>query len=82
MAGFDFSTLFSGQDDSTAATITGDPYEKQLTIYPDEAKFYADLFGQLSSAGQIAPEDVIVKDGYLEVLNTKGVSVIRFAGRF
>lgn len=78
MVGFDFSTLFLGQDDSTAATITGDPYEKQLTIYPNEAKFYADLFGQLSSTGQIAPEDVIVKDGYLEVLNTKDLNHILF----
>jgi SNF2 family DNA or RNA helicase len=78
MAGFDFNKLFANQDDSTAATITANPYETNLTIYPSEAKFYSDLFEQLSSAKQIKPEDVTVKDGYLEILNTKDLNQILF----
>lgn len=78
MAGFDFSTLFANQDDSTAVTITDNPYEANLTIYPSEAKFYSDLFEQLSSAKQINQEDVIVKDGYLEILNTKDLNQILY----
>ncbi len=78
MAGFDFNTLFANQDDSTAVTITANPYETSLTIYPSEAKFYSDLFEQLSSAKQIKTEDVTVKDGYLEILNTKDLNQILF----
>ena len=44
MANFDFSTLFAGQDDSTAVTITDEPFETNLTVYPNEAKFYTELF--------------------------------------
>jgi SNF2 family DNA or RNA helicase len=78
MAGFDFNTLFENQDDSTAVTITSNPYETNLTIYPSEAKFYYDLFEQLSSANQIKIEDVTVQDGYLEILNTKDLNQILF----
>jgi SNF2 family DNA or RNA helicase len=78
MAGFDFNTLFENQDDSTAVTITSNPYETNLTIYPSEAKFYSDLFEQLSSANQIKTEDVTVQDGYLEILNTKDLNQILF----
>jgi len=78
MAGFDFNTLFANQDDSTAVTITANPYETILTIYPSEAKFYSDLFEQLSSANQIKTEDVTVQDGYLEILNTKDLNHILF----
>jgi SNF2 family DNA or RNA helicase len=78
MASFDFNKLFANQDDSTAATITANPYETNLTIYPSEAKFYSDLFEQLSSAKQIKPEDVTVQDGYLEILNTKDLNQILF----
>lgn len=78
MAGFDFNTLFANQDDSTAVTITSNPYETNLTIYPSEAKFYSDLFEQLSSANQIKTEDVTVKDGYLEILNTRDLNQILF----
>ena len=78
MAGFDFNTLFANQDDSTAVTITTNPYEINLTIYPSEAKFYSDLFEQLSSANQIKTEDVTVQDGYLEILNTKDLNQILF----
>jgi SNF2 family DNA or RNA helicase len=78
ISGFDFSTLFGSQDDSTAVTITTSPYETNLTIYPSEAKFYGDLFEQLSSANQIRSEDVTVQDGYLEILNTKDLNQILF----
>ncbi|MCA6471285.1 MAG: DEAD/DEAH box helicase [Chitinophagaceae bacterium] len=78
MAGFDFNKLFANQDDSTPATITDNPYETNLTIYPSEAKFYSDLFEQLSSANQIKTEDVTVQDGYLEILNTKDLNQILF----
>ena len=78
MAGFDFSTLFGEQGDKTAVTITDNPYETNLTIYPSEAKFYSDLFEQLTSAKQINQEDVIVKNGYLEILNTRDLNRILF----
>jgi len=72
MESFDFGSL------STAVTITDNPYETNLTIYPSEAKFYADLFEQLSSANQIKTENVTVQNGYLEILNTKDLNQILF----
>jgi SNF2 family DNA or RNA helicase len=79
VSGFDFNTLFANSDDSTPATITNDPYQKNLTIYPGDAPFYRDLFEQLVSAGQLKPEDIPdSKDGYLEILNTKDLNQILF----
>lgn len=78
MAGFDFSTLFANQDDTTPVTITDDPYETNLTIYPAESKFYSDLFEQLASSNQINTEDVSVKNGYIEILNTKDLNQILY----
>jgi len=78
MSGFDFSTIFDNQDDSTAVTITDNPYDTSLTIYPNEAKFYFDLFEQLTSAQQINQEDVVVREGYLEILNTKDLNQILY----
>lgn len=79
MADFDFSTLFSGQDDSTAVTITDEPFETNLTIYPNEAKFYTELFEQLIASKQMNQEDIAeIKDGYLEILNTKELNQILF----
>jgi len=79
MAEFDFSTLFVNQDDTTAVTITDNPYEINLSVYPNEAKFYTDLFEQLIASGQMSSEDISeIKDGYLEILNTKELNQILF----
>jgi SNF2 family DNA or RNA helicase len=72
MASFDFNSL------KTAAVITDNPYETSLTIYPNEAKFYADLFEQLSSTKQINQGDIMVKEGYLEILNNKDLNQILY----
>jgi superfamily II DNA or RNA helicase len=78
LSGFDFNTLFSSENDTTEPTITDNPYETNLTIYPNESKFFKDLFEQLSSARQIKTEDVTVEDGYIEILNTKDLNQILF----
>ena len=78
ISGFDFSTLFDNESDSTDVLVTKNPYETNLTIYPSEAKFYSDLFEQLNSSNQIRQEDVRVSDGYLEVLNNKDLNQILF----
>ena len=79
MEGFDFSTLFDSQDDATASTIIENPYETNLTIYPNEAKFYAELFEQLIAASQVRPDDISqLDDGYVEILNTRELNRILF----
>jgi SNF2 family DNA or RNA helicase len=77
-AGFDFSTLFANESDTTDVLITNNPFETNLTIYPNEAKFYSDLFEQLNSTDQINHDDVKVYDGYLEILNNKDLNQILF----
>lgn len=76
--GFDFSTLFGTDDDKTASVITENPYEEPLSIYPEDAQFYRDLFDQLKSSNQIQFGDVIVSDGYLEIKNTKDLDQVLF----
>lgn len=76
--GFDFSTLFANESDATEVLITNNPFETTLTIYPNEAKFYSDLFEQLNSSDQINHDDVKVYDGYLEILNNKDLNQILF----
>jgi SNF2 family DNA or RNA helicase len=78
MEEFDFAGLFGADSDSTAAIVTKTPYENPITLYPSEQKFYSDLFEQLSSSGQIQHNDVEIKDGYLEVLNTQELNRILF----
>jgi SNF2 family DNA or RNA helicase len=79
MAGFDFSTLFAGQDDSTAVTITNQPFDTNLTIYPNEGRFYSELFEQLIASKQMGSEDIsAINDGYLEILNTKELNQILY----
>ena len=76
---FDFDTLTELPVDSTASTITDNPFETNLTIYPNEARFYTDLFEQLIASKQMKGEDIAdVKDGYLEILNTKELNQILF----
>lgn len=78
VAGFDFSTLFESQDDTTPATITDDPFEQQTSVYVNDAAFYKDLFEQLTSANQLANNEVASNDGYVEILNGKDLNQILY----
>jgi len=78
ISGFDFNSLFVDDNDTTPATITDDPYETNTTIYPSEEKFYADLFEQLTSSRQISPDNVIIQNGYLEILNDSELNQILY----
>lgn len=75
---FDFSTLFLDNDDKTEVTITEDPFEKPLSIYTNDSKFYKELFEQLSSGNQLLKNEVTVKDGYIEIINNKELDQILF----
>ncbi len=75
---FDFSTLFSDEDDRTAVTITDSPFEKPLSIYNSDNQFYKELFEQLSSGNQLQQNEVSVSDGYVEILNHKDLNHILF----
>lgn len=76
--GFDFSTLFDTEDDTTDALITDEPYEKTLSAYADDSTFYKELFEQLRSAHQIKGNEVDVKHDYIEVLNTKELDQVLY----
>jgi SNF2 family DNA or RNA helicase len=79
MAKFDFTTLSELPVDSTASIITENPFETNLTIYPNEARFYSELFEQLIASKQISSEDIsAINDGYLEILNTKELNQILY----
>ena len=69
ISGFDFSTLFSNDNDKTKSVITNDPFETNLSIYSTDKKFYDELFEQLSSARQLTHNEAMVKDGYIEIVN-------------
>lgn len=73
-AGFDFSTLFANQDDTTEAVITDEPTEKPITIFQKDDDYYTSLFEQLSSIGDKSSKDVTVYNGYLEIVNTKDLN--------
>lgn len=73
LSGFDFNAL------STEAIITENPYEVPMSIYQNDAQFYADLFEQLIAVGQLKSEDVPVSEpGYCEILNNKDLNQILF----
>jgi SNF2 family DNA or RNA helicase len=73
---FDFNTLF--EDETTPSVITDSPFENNISIYPNDKKFYAELFEQLVSSKQIKNNEVVVSDGYLEIQNTKDLNQILF----
>lgn len=78
IAGFDFSTLFDTQDDTTPTVITENPFETQTSVYANDADFYKDLFEQLSSSNQLAHNEVVFNDGYVEILNGKDINQILY----
>lgn len=78
VAGFDFSTLFSNEDDTTASIITDDPFEIQTSIYSNDTSFYKELFEQLSSANQVPANEVNYNNGYVEILNNKDLNRLLF----
>jgi len=71
---FNYSTLFTNQDDTTEAVITDEPTEKSISIFQNDDDYYISLFEQLSSIGAESAKDVTVYDGYLEIVNTKDLN--------
>jgi len=75
---FDFSTLFTEEDDRTEVTVTDSPFEKPISIYDSDKQFYKELFEQLSSGNQLQHNEVMVGDGYIEITNHKDLNHILF----
>ncbi|MBS1778812.1 MAG: DEAD/DEAH box helicase [Bacteroidetes bacterium] len=75
---FDFSTLFGGDNDKTDVLITDDPFEKPLSIYSDDKRFYKELFEQLSTSRQLAQNEASVKGDYVEIVNHKELDQILY----
>lgn len=77
---FDYGAAFISEDDTTAATITDNPYEKQLTIYNNDFSYYTTLFTQLSGDQLIQFGDYTFhkEDEYLELTNTKELNKILY----
>lgn len=78
MADFDFSTLFESEDDKTNDAMEEDPFETPISIYPNDKRFYQELFEQLSTANQLSNHEVMVKDDYIEIVNHKDLNQILF----
>ncbi|WP_418639538.1 helicase-related protein [Winogradskyella sp.] len=77
---FDYGAAFISEDDTTAATITDNPYEKELTIYNNDFSYYTSLFTQLNGDQLIQSEDYTFhnEDEYLELTNTKELNKILY----
>lgn len=75
---FDFSTLFDDEDDKTEAIITDSPFEKPVSIFANDKRFYQDLFEQLGSSRQLIHNEVTVNNDYVEILNHKELDQILF----
>jgi SNF2 family DNA or RNA helicase len=75
---FDFSTLFGGDNDKTDVLITDNPFEKTLSIYSDDSRFYKELFEQLSTSRQLAHNEATVKGDYVEIVNHKELDQILY----
>ena len=66
---FNFLSLFDDASDTTPATITENPYDKAVSIYHNEPRFYKDLFEQLATDNRILNHEVTVKGDYIEIVN-------------
>lgn len=77
---FDYGAAFISEDDTTAATITDNPYEKELTIYNNDFSYYTALFTQLNGDQLIQSGDYTFnnEDEYLELTNTKELNKILY----
>ncbi len=68
-----FDLLFGGLDDSTPAIEVEalDPIEHALTLYPNDAAYFAELVAQLKTDGQVGQEEARFEDDHLlEVTQT------------
>lgn len=76
-----FDLLFGKETEETTPAIEETvPIETSLSLYPDDASFYNDLFGYLKSTGGIDPSNVEVRDSgtYIEVRNTEALDRLMF----
>jgi len=76
---FDYSSLFEDSE-NTSALITDNPYEEQVTVFPNDYDYYKQLFGQLESSKLIRNGEYEFNDldAYLELANTKELNNILY----
>ena len=76
---FDYSSLFDDSE-NTSAVITDNPYEEQVTVFPNDYDYYKQLFGQLESSKLIRNGEYEFNDmdAYLELANTKELNNILY----
>lgn len=76
---FDYSSLFDDSE-NTSAVITDNPYEEEVTVFPNDYDYYKQLFGQLESSKLIKNGEYEFndKDAYLELANTKELNNILY----
>lgn len=76
---FDYSSLFDDSE-NTSATITDNPYEEAVTVFPNDYDYYKQLFGQLESSKLISNRDYEFNDmdAYLELANTTELNNILY----
>ena len=65
---------------NTAAVITNNPYEQNITIYNNDFDYYKQLLLQLESANLLTNKDYEfnTRDNYLELANTKELNNILY----
>lgn len=77
---FDYGIFGPDVSEKTAALVDNDPYDKSVSIYRSDVKYYKDLFNQLQSSQLVSPKEYQLNenDGYLELKNTKELNSILY----
>lgn len=76
---YDRQTLFGAQNDTTAVTITQQPFAPIVSLYKKDEDYYKQLFEQLITQQQINTNEVNISEpGYVELLNTKELNELLY----
>ncbi len=74
----DLDALFGESNDTTEDEFTDEPIQESFSLYGNDSKYYDSLISELKYHDKIKGNNVTIKDGYMEVLNTKDLNRILY----
>jgi len=74
----DIDSIFGDGGDVTEDLFNDDPVKENFSLYKDDGDYYQSLVEELKSNDKIKGDNVTIKDGYMEVLNTKDLNRILY----
>lgn len=71
-------SIFGDDGDKTIDQFNEEPIQESFSLYKNDEDYYKSLLEELKANDKIKGDNVTIKDGYMEVLNTKDLNRILY----